>query len=409
KQTARLLGVALSLFLLMEFLYLWPNPLETVVQEQVALNELLETQITELEEIEAGLLAQTADLSQPELEDLRQSIQDLIENLEAAKEAGSPEQTLAALAEAEQTLEAINEARAAQEQAFNSLADSLAESGIEAAQEAAEALQQGGLDQAADALSQLAQSPPSSQAEADALADALNQAADDLAATNPELAETLQQAADALQSGNTEAVQEALQQAAEQLADAQNQQAGQSQLEQALDNIQDAREQLAQQGQGQGEGQGQSQAQGQGQGQGSGAGQEQFSGDGVGGSGRGDPTGDVAEGIEADEGQPGPMSTDNGPNEGRLEDYDSVYAPQHVGGEGGDFIVPDQQGSDGQGVDIGETGPNPNRQTGEATVPYRDVYGQYRDQASTALDNEEIPIGMRDYIRQYFGALEPGQ
>lgn len=411
KPTAKLLGIALGLFLVLELLYFWPNPQEAIVQQQIELDNLLEAEIAKLEEIQSDLLETVPDLSQPQLEDLSATLDELVAKLAEAREAGSPEQTLAALAEAEQTLEALNQARSAQEQAFNQLADSLAESGLEAAQDAAEALQEGNLNQAADALEQLAQSTPSSASEAQSLADSLNQAASDLATTNPNMAQNLQQAADALQSGNQQAVQEALQQAAQQLAEAQNQQAGQAQLSQALENIDQARQQLAQQGQGQGEGQQgqQGQGQGQGEGQGQGAGQNQANGQGQGGSGREDPDGNVAEGIETDQGQPGPMSTDNGANQNRLEDYDSVYAPQHIGGDGGPFIVPDQQGSDGQGVDIGETPPNPNRPTGEATVPYRDVYGQYQDQASTALDNEEIPISMRDYIRQYFGALEPGQ
>ena len=408
KSMAKMIGLAMVLLLGMELLYLLPNPQEAVVQAQVELDNLIETEIAELEEIQADLLEATADLSEAQVEELTESLQDLIDNLEQARDAGSPEQALAALSEAEETLDAYNEAKLAQEQAFNSLADSLADSNLEAAQEAAQALEQGAFDEAAEALQQTGESP-TSQAEADALAESLSQAAAQLAETNPDLAQSLQQAAEALRSGDQQAIQDALEQAAQQLAEAGDPSAGQQQLAEALQNIQEARNQLAQQQSGEGEGQGQGQQAGQGQGQGQGAGQGQFPGDGVGGSGRGDPDGNVAEGVNADEGQPGPMSTDNGANQNRLEDYDSVYVPQHVGGDGGPLVVPDEQGSDGTGIDIGETPLNPNRETGEATVPYSDVFGQYRDQASTALDNEKIPLGMRDYIRQYFGALEPGQ
>jgi len=410
KSMAKSLGLVLALFLALELLYLWPNPQEAVVQQQVALENLIETEIEKLEEIQADLLEETADLTETNVEELTDDLQALIDNLEKAREAGSPEQALAALSETEESLKAIDETRLQQEQAFNSLADSLAESDFEGAREAAEALEEGALDQAAEALQQAGQNPPTSQAEANDLADALSQAASALAATNPDLAQSLQQAADALRSGDQQATQEALNQAAQQLAEAGEQMAGQQQVTEALENIRQAREALAQQGrEGSGGDSGQA-AQGSEQGeQGAGAAQGQSLGQGSGGSGRGDPDGDVAEGTEAEGGVPGPMSTDNGPNQNRLEDYNSVYAPQHLGGEGGPFVVPDQQGSDGSGVDIGQTLPNPNREAGDVTVPYTEVYGEYQDQASTALDNEHIPLGMRDYIRQYFGALEPGQ
>ena len=414
KQMAKLLGLVMLLLVAMEVLYLWPNPLEAVVQDQVELEALLETEIEKFNEIQSDIIEQVPDLPEPELAELVENLDDLIAKLEAAKEAGSPEQAMAALSEAAETLETLNENRQAQEQAFNSMADSLADaladSELDAAGEAAEALRNGALDQAAEALQQAGQTPPDSQAQADALANSLEQAAQELADTNPEMAQSLQQAADALRNGDQEALQEALNQAAEQLNQAGQQQGEGQQLSEALENIQQAREALAQQGEGDGDGSGTGEPQSPGQeGQGQGSAQGQLPAQGVGGSGREDPDGDVAEGVTADEGQPGPMSTDNGPNENRLEDYDSVYAPQHVGGEGGPLVAPDPQGSDGSGIDIGETAPNPNRETGETTVPYTEVYGQYRDQASTALDNEHIPLSMRDYIRQYFGALEPGE
>ena len=42
-------------------------------------------------------------------------------------------------------------------------------------------------------------------------------------------------------------------------------------------------------------------------------------------------------------------------------------------------------------------------------VPYNQVYGQYADAAGQALEESYIPLGMKGYIRHYFGALEPGE
>lgn len=406
KQVFGSLGSLLIVAVVLAALYFWPNPLEAVVQQQVALENLLETEIEALEEIQTELLAEADDLGETQVEELRETLQALIDRLETARSEGSPERALAALSEAEQTLSALNEARLEQEQAFNSLADSLANTDFEATQEAGQALENEAFDQAAEALREAGQNPPATQAEADDLADALDQAASELEATNPDLAQSLQQSAEALQSGDAQAIQEALEQSAQQLAEAGEQQAGQEQLSQALENIQQAREALAQGG----EGQGQAQAQGQGEGEGQGRGQNQLRGQAQeqgGGSGREDP-GAGAEGLTSERGTDGStISTDNGPNQNRLEDYSSVYAPDHLGGEGGPFVVPDRQGDDGSGVDIGETPLNPNRETGDVTVPYTEVYRQYRDQAATALDNSRVPLSMRDYIRQYFGALEP--
>ena len=394
------IGLVFGLFLALVLLTLWPNPQDTVIQQQVELDNLIETEISELEEIQAQLLEEVDALGETQVEELSASLQELIERLETAQAEGSPEQALAALSETAQTLEEYNQTRLEQERALNSLADALSESDFQTAQEAGEALQQGNFDDAAQALQQAAQTPPDSQSQADALAQSLQQAAADLATVDPQLAQSLQQAAEALQSGNQQAIQDALNQAAQQLAEAGQQMTGQGRMSEALESIQQARQQLAQQQGGQGQGQ---------QGQGQGAGQFQAQGQGAGGSGREDPDGDVAEGTTAEEGVSGPMATDNGPNQNRLEDYDSIYAPQHLGGEGGPFIVPERQGSDGSGIDIGQTPPNPNREAGDVTVPYQEVFGQYQDQAATALENEHIPLGMRDYIRQYFGALEPGQ
>lgn len=400
KQLARGTGLVLVLSAIVVALFLWPNPQDAVIQQQADLEELLETEIAELEEIQAELLAEADVLGETQVEELSDTLQELIERLERAQNEGSPEQALAALSEAGQTLDSFNETRREQEQAFNNLADLLSASDSEAAREAGEALQRGAFAEAAQAFRQAGENPPASQQQTAALADTLRQAAADLGATNPDLAQSLQQSAAALQSGDPQAVQEALDRAARQLNEASEQLAGQQQLAQTLENIQQARQELAQQ---QG-GQGQAADQGQGIGVGQGAVENRAQG----GSGREDPGGDVPEGVEAEEGVPGSMSTANGPNQNRLEDYDSVYAPTHLGGEGGPLAVPDPQGSDSSGIDIGETAPNPNREAGEVTVPYSEVFGEYRDQASTALDNEHIPLGMRDYIRQYFGALEPG-
>lgn len=379
------IGTLLALTTTATALTVIPNPQQSTLEERAELAEFLETEIAELAEIQAEMLPEIDAAGASQIEPAAETLDALIDRLQAARNDLSPESALAALSEADQTLQEIDRQREAQDQALNQLASSLTNSALAASTE----------QTAAEALEQLASNPPTG-AEADALAQSLSEAASAVAGNNPALAQSLQQAATALQSGDAQGAQAALSQAAGQLAQSDAQGAANAaRIQQALQNIQQARAQLAQQN-GQGTG-GQSAGQGTGQGNGSGTGS---------GSGRGDP-GAGNDGLFSAQGVDGTISTDNGPNQNRLDDYNSVFAPDHLGGEGGDFVVPDQQGADGSGIDIGETPLNPNRPPGEATVPYTEVYREYADQAGAALDGEYIPLGMKDYVRQYFGSLEP--
>ena len=42
-----------------------------------------------------------------------------------------------------------------------------------------------------------------------------------------------------------------------------------------------------------------------------------------------------------------------------------------------------------------------------STVPYSQVFGDYRDAAYEALNDDYIPLGMKEYVRDYFSSLEP--
>jgi len=47
--------------------------------------------------------------------------------------------------------------------------------------------------------------------------------------------------------------------------------------------------------------------------------------------------------------------------------------------------------------------------SGPAQVPYEEVYGQYQEQAGNALDNDYIPQGYKDLVRDYFTEIDPNQ
>jgi hypothetical protein len=54
----------------------------------------------------------------------------------------------------------------------------------------------------------------------------------------------------------------------------------------------------------------------------------------------------------------------------------------------------------------GEFAENP---SGEARVPYNQVFSDYSDAANRALESDYIPLGLRDVVHDYFTSLEPGQ
>ena len=397
-----------------------PNPQLQILQQQAQTQAIIEEQAAQLEKIQAELLADEALLDLPEAPETLQTLDELIDTLQDGEL--SPQEAVAALSQAEQGLADLQDAAQNQTQTLNEVAQQLNQFASSA--ELAEAIESRDLAQAAEfltsAANELDNSPPAAQT---ALADTLQQAAETAQATgNQALAEALSDAAEALaqnmaaqqangQNGESQtearqAAQQALQQAAEALANAEQQLANQEALEEALGNIQEAREQLAQgaeQGQpGQGQPLGQDTNPAQGQGNESNPLQGQLPGDGA---GRGEP-GDAPQDLFAD--RPDSIfERDNGPSEGRLGDFETEYPSIHWGGEAGPLVNPDPQGAVG-GIPIGEAPVDPNQPANPALVPYDQVYGQYADAASEALADTYIPLGMKTYIRNYFGQLEPG-
>lgn len=125
------------------------------------------------------------------------------------------------------------------------------------------------------------------------------------------------------------------------------------------------------QGEGQERGQSQDQQQGQGEGQGEGQGQGQGEGQG---QGRG---------------------------EGHIED-EMIYlrdAQGHL-----DFEA-NIQGTQNSGGEIQQNAQKGFGDRGES-VPYKDVYQEYKSEALKNLDDYDIPQGMQELIKQYFSALD---
>ncbi len=366
-----------------------PNPQQAVLAQQQAVQQAIAQQaeqITKLiEQIENNpnlTEAQKEELTKP-LEEARQQLQQ--PNLTEA-------QAQQALAEAQQELRELQDPNAeAQAQNLQQAGEGLSQNAT--TEQAGEALQNGDLQQAGEALANI--DPATlNEAERQALAEQLDQTAEQLEGANPETAQAMREAAEALRNGDAEAARQALERAGRSIAQV-GERAEQSRAaRQASGQVQRAQQRIAQAGQG---------AQGQtGQGQeGQGDGQ-QGQGQGSSGAGTGEGQGQ-AQGGQAG----GQVGQNNGPGDGGERLYEPIYSPYRLGGSGGpDVTLPNQGGGDPGGDVIGQGPTNP-QNPGEVRVPYNRVFYEYRNNAYSAIDRGNYPPELRDVVKDYFSSLEP--
>jgi hypothetical protein len=460
-------GIAVGLALLVVALALLPNPQAQAVVDKSAQETALESAREELQAITQEVAADPA-LNPEEREQLLEALQASSETLKEP-DVTTEEAFAAlsdAKAALENQASQMNEQQQAQQASLNAANESLKD--FQTAEAAAQSQQTGQPQtQTIPLLNTLAQQLQNMTTEQQqALGQALQQAAQDLQQTNPQAAQALQQAAQQLQQGNQSAAQQALQQAAEQLQQdaqaAQNQQNSAQQLSQAAQDMQSTANEVSQQGeqngqnqqgqqqqnqpsgqqgqQGQDGQQGQSAQQAQSQqgqqgqdgqqgqnGQQGQIGQQGQSGQagqsalpaqgaqqgqqlgnaatsGANSSGAGDQQG--GSGSEGTSGQQtGQVPQTNAPDGQGQGQFDSIYAPQRIGGSGGPEVQLDPNSSNSP-VEEGNFSENP---TGNVTVPYNQVFSDYSNAANQALQSDYIPLGLRDVVRDYFSSLEPGQ
>ena len=371
---------------------LWfPNPMEGILAERAAVREEIEEQVEELEALRDEIAADPR-LSEEDQEALLEILEGAIEELES--DDLSREEALAELTETADRLKDLMDPETGSQTAdLQGAAGSLGESSLTSP--LSEALLGGDFQEAADLLEALAgELEKLSAEEVLELAEHLAEAAAALAESQPELAAQLAEAAEALQEGDMAAASQALTQASGTMEQAGQAIAASNAAGNAAATVAGSGQQIAQAGQGAGSGEGQGGGDGSGGGEGAGQGEGDGQGGGV-GRGEGNSEGAGGEG--------GPMESDNGPGDGGLRGYEPIYAPQRLGGEGGpEMELP--QGDD-PGEFIRELPSDP--EMGESTVPYDQVYADYADAANQALQDQHVPLGLRNYVRDYFSSLEP--
>jgi hypothetical protein len=287
------------------------------------------------------------------------------------------------------------------------------------------------------------------------LADATELAADMMMSQNPELADLMRDVAEDLRNGNNEGAQQSLNQAQDQ---AQQSSAQANELQESADNLNQNAQQLSENSaelsqseqnnatsseqESQPNAQNQSQSTNAEEGQ---VNQQQQSGDQNAPSpqsgensqsqsmtqsnssssssqsassdaaqngqtspegGEGESTSGSTNDIESDNNsQGGDQSTENPDGEGESQ-FAPVYAPENI-----DPLV-NTQNTDPLQTDASQAPIQPadsfsqlNDQTN--SVPYNQVFNRYVNQASSALESDYVPLGLKDVIREYFNGIQP--
>jgi hypothetical protein len=379
------LVLGLAVVLLATAVYL-PNPQEEILIHDRAVAETIAEQVEALEELKEEI-EDNPDISEELRQELLAPIQSALERLEGSDI--SQEEALAALSEAEIELREL-----AQAHNLDSLQQSLAGSSL------AESLPGDGLDETSQSLSQLADQLAGLSAEQlAALARDLAETAVDLASIDPELAQQLADAAAALDADDLAAAQQALSEAAATLRERGQQAGAARQAQAAAEQLSQGRQEVAQAG-----------TDGN-NGNGAGTNGDENGGPGENGNGDGAGNGD------GQNGGPSPLTP------GSSEQAGAGGIGEGDAPSGVDVFVPDWSDlSQFEALDIElpaecrlnpllcgdllSQWPSELRPQG-SQVPYADVYGNYRDAANQALEEDYIPLGMRGFIRDYFSSREP--
>ncbi len=350
-------------------------------EAQKAIQEQVETIEQLLQKVENNPLLteeQKKALSAP----LQQALTDLKQN-------PSLESSVSTLVSAGEKLQALTDPQAAQTvQALQQAGTQLAGQEGSPLQSVGEQLANGSPMAAASELANLDLSQLSPE-DAAQLAEQLQQMAQLAASSNPQLAEQLNQAAQALQNGDTAAAQQALNQAAQTMAQAGQQQAMNQAAGQAAAQMQQSAGQVIAAGGGQPAAQ-------------TGAGSSQNPQTG---SGAGSGTGTRNPNTQSGEASDSPLPQNNQPGDGGETTYEQIYAPDLLGGQGGPQVGLNS-GTGQEGQVIGQAPASPG-EPGQSLVPYTEVFGQYEALNRRAIESGQIPFEFTQIIRSYFDSLKP--
>lgn len=375
--------IALLCIALIALVWFRGEALFQAAQQARAVEQAVQEQVTQIEEI-----IQQIEANEALTDEQKQALTDpLKEAQQALQDNPSLENSVSTLTNTGEQLQALSDPQAQQMgEALKEAGNQLANQNGSPLESVGEQLAQGNTVNAATELANMDVSQLSAEEQAQ-LAEQLSAMAESLQSTNPELASQLNQAAEALQNGDTASAQQALNQAAQSLAQAGQQVASSQAASQAASQLQQGAGQVLAAGGGQ-------QASQTNQG-------GQNSTNGGAGSGSGNEAGESQSGNESGS---DPIAQNNGPGDGGESSYEQIYAPQLLGGEGGEQVnLPPSN----QGGDVIGQGPTTPGEPSASTVPYNEVFSQYEQVNNEAIESGAVPPSFIQIVKNYFDSLKP--
>jgi len=360
---------------------------ETNAQNQ----QLVEDEIKNLEE----LITNIENSEQLSDETKEAVLSPLKESLEEMKQAESPKEAVSALSEAQQTLEELSAPGSKEFEGLQAAGEELAKNQDSPLNLTGEALSQGDFQAAAESLAALDLSRLNPEELAN-LSEQFTEMAQGLENSSPELAEQFQQAAEALQNQDMPAAQEAIAKASESISNS-------AQRTETSEAARKSATELANM-------QGQLMAAMFGASAQS-SGMKTSSSESPTTEQKGSFGSQAGSGEFEESKTPGqeagltPLTQDNQPGNSSEKQYDSVYAPQRLGGMS-DTELSLGTGENADSNSVGGIG-STFTQNAQSSVPYSEVYSSYEESTQQALESGSIPLSLQPIVREYFSSLGP--
>jgi len=380
-----------------------PNPMTDVIKQREAIAAAAEAQAEKIDEL-LEEIRQDGQLSENEKENLIQQLEQLAEKLR--ENQGDLAEAMAELSKTEaEFLKKLNPQLNFKQAALNSISQQLSSLAKENKND--DALETDFQKSIEDVLSQLSELD---QTNLTKISQSLQKMAAIAAqAGEPNLAESLSSLSQSVLSGDSETIQENGEKVAEALNQFENEISDQENLEKILSQLQKSRLSLSQsstasnQGNNTSPGNQNGQGNNPGQGQNPGSGQNQSLGNNTGAGGG--TKANTLPGFTGSGQAKDPNGQVQGSSIGSLEDQ--IYVPwDRLQGENDPLSISGQDTGQGQ-MDVKEqNSPLPGINS-FSIIPYTEVYRSYLNTAYDTIENSYIPIGLKEYIMEYFSSLEP--
>ncbi len=376
-----------------------PNPMTSKANDLHKNKQKITAQQKKVEEMVKQVKAD-AKLTKKQKEELEKKLSELKKELKAAKNEKEIDK---ALKKTEKKLELLKQEQDKNKESLNKLADTLSKNQITKAlsdmlknkdekalkqelkelEKAMKNINKDDIKKLAEDLAKLAQELESNAELSKALSDLSSKLAKGELGN---LSEAMEQLGEAVQQlMNDEDVNQALSEIQKQLQKMQSgQNTSQNQSGQKDNGHVSSGGQGSQSGQGQGNQAGQQNGQGKGSGAGAGSGTDM-------GTENPTPT------------QPSGGISKKGSSEKKTGEYEKIFTPKTLGGDGEQSNLNGSKGSGGNTEQI-ITDQSPT--VAGNLVPYNQVLGQYKSSAFESMNSSDIPTGMKDIVKDYFSSLD---